>query len=200
MGQSSSSSSSHSSTGPPLTKTQALFFSLSKTFSPLSLQDYNEIFSSLAETNGPNDDSLKFWKEDTLTRYLEVPAKIGSLLFKSASYLAALPTLENVPVPLDREGLGVAVMVLTQRVPREVLTIKEINRLVFNSFAEIPVKHQDMKKETGEVEKCTAGIYGPQIPLSTMIELVLFLLSITTPQSLTISETTIVSTEPENRH
>ena len=40
-------------------------------------------------------------------------------------------------------------MVLTQRVPREVLTIKEINRLVFNSFAEIPVKHQDMKKETG---------------------------------------------------
>jgi len=111
-----------------------------------------------------------------------------------------LPTLENVPVPLDREGLGVAVMVLTQQVPGEVLTTMEINRLVFNSFAEIPVKQQDLKKQTAEVEKSTTGTYGPQIPVTTMIELILFLLSITTSQSLTSSETTIASTEPENRH
>ena len=197
MGQSSSST-NPSSTGPPLTKTQTLFRSLSKTLPPLSLQDYNEIFSSLADSTP--DTSLQFWKEDTLARYLELPGKIGSLLFKSTSYLAALPTLENVPVPLDHEGLGVAVMVLTQQIPSEVLTTREINRLVFNSFAEIPVRQQDEKKETGEAENSSTGTYGPRIHVSTMIELILFLLSITTSQSLTSSESAIASTEPENRH
>ena len=198
MGQSSSSS-TPSSTGPPLTKTQTLFRSLSKTLPPLSLQDYNEIFSSLADTKSTHDKSPQFWKEDTLARYLEVPAKIGSLLFKVTSYIAALPTLENVPVPLDREGLGVAVMVLTQQVPREVLTMREMTRLIFNSFGEISVGEKDMKMESGE-PKSTTGAYGPEISVSTMIELILFLLSITTSQSLTSSETTIAATEPQSRH
>jgi hypothetical protein len=52
---------------------------------------------------------VTYWKEHTLARFLEVPAKIGSVLFKSCSYLAALPTLDGVPVPLDKEGLGIAV-------------------------------------------------------------------------------------------
>ena len=178
------------------------------------MQDYNTIFSSLAESPSHVDD-LQFWKEDTLARFLEVPAKIGSLLFKSCSYLAALPTLENVPVPLDREGLGVAVMVLTQRVPRQVLTEREAHRLLFNSFAEVSSNVDSLKpkeKEKGgevETETETEGEtrqkrplsgYGPLIPVQTMTELILFLLSITTSSSMTSAETTLSTTSsPESR-
>src|SRR5271170_4090729 len=145
----------------PLTKTQQLFLSLSKTLPPLTLQDYNTIFSSLAESSAHND--ITYWKEDTLARYLQVPAKIGSLLFKSCSYLAALPTLDGVPVPLDKEGLGIAVMVLTQRVPKQVLTEREAQRILFNSFAEIPPNEPDKEDQEGEEghEKRPRSGYGP---------------------------------------
>src|SRR5271170_7955647 len=58
---------SQSSPPPPsLTKTQQLFLSLSKTLPPLTLQDYNTIFSSLAEST---NDNVTYWKEDTLARF-----------------------------------------------------------------------------------------------------------------------------------
>jgi hypothetical protein len=185
-----------SSVHPKLTKTQTLYASLSKTLPALSLQDYNSIFASLAETDG----ATTYWKEDTLARFLEVPPKIGSLLFKSTSYLAALPTLENVPVPLDKEGLGVALMVLTKRVPSEVLSSRELNRLLFNSFAESPPKpiNESKEKPTDEKSKIS-GIYGPQISVITMTELILFFLSITTSNPLSTAESTIATTEPSNR-
>jgi hypothetical protein len=183
---------------PALTKTQILFGSLSRTLPPLSLQDYNSIFATLAETDG----TTKFWKEDTLARFLEVPAKIGSLLFKSASYLAALPSFENVPVPLDREGLGIAVMVLTQRIPQEILTKQELTRLLFNSFAEVvsqpPSSSKEQDAENGG--KQSNVTYGPQISVVTMSELILFLLSVTTPNSLSSAESTIATTTSNNRH
>jgi hypothetical protein len=182
---------------PNLTKTQTLYASLSRTLPALSLQDYNSIFASLAETDGA---TTTYWKEDTLARFLEVPSKIGSLLFKSASYLAALPTLENVPVPLDKEGLGVAVVVLTQRVPTEVLTSRELNRLLFNSFAEAPPKPTDeLKEKITEKGVKASSIYGPQISVVTMTELILFFLSITTSNPLATAETTIATTTPSNR-
>ena len=112
--------------------------------------------------------------------------------------------MENVPVPLDRDGLGVAVMVLTQRVPEQVLTEREAQRLLFNSFAEVPPNapdKEDKEKEEGEtVEKRSSSVYGPQIPVQTMTELILFLLSITTSSSMTSAETTLSTTSsPETR-
>jgi hypothetical protein len=206
----------------PATKTAKLFHSLSKSLSPLSLQDYNNIFSSLAETSSPAaespatvaaaGDSVTYWKEDTLARYLEVPPRIGSLLFRSASYLAALPTLENVPAPLDRAGLGVATMVFTQRIPGEVLSVRELNRLLFNSFAEVPPRKplgsgqdkedkedKEQDEETGKAEITEEKGYGPQIPVSTMIELILFLLSISTSSSLITPSEIVSHTVPSNR-
>jgi hypothetical protein len=202
MGQ--SASHTPSATSPTLTKSQHLFLSLSKTLPPLSLQDYNTIFSSLADRS---DDQIEYWKEDTLSRFLEVPTKIGSLLFKSCSYLAALPSLEDVPVPLERERLGVAVMVLTQRVPNQVLTQRECNRLLFNSFAEVEgesfVKKEQPGEEEGEGKEGTqpSSSYGPQIPVNTMVNLILFLLSVTTASAITSPESTLSATSsPITRH
>ena len=194
----------------PANKTSKLFHSLSKSLSPLSLQDYNNIFSSLAESTADDAiqipaaaDKVVYWKEDSLARYLEVPAKIGSLLFKSASYLAALPTLENVPAPLDHDGLGVATMAYTQRIPGEVLSSRELNRLLFNSFAELPPRNPESTEEKeGLKEPNGAGKagrgYGPEISVSTMVELILFLLSITTSSALVTPSERISHTTPEN--
>jgi hypothetical protein len=102
--------------------------------------------------------------------------------------------LENVPAPLDREGLGVAVLLLTGRIPREVLTEKESSRLVFNSLAEIPPKHTE---KVDDISKTRS--YGPQISVITMQELILFLLSITTSTSLSTAEQTLTTTSPSNR-
>src|SRR5271156_43678 len=168
MGQSNSAPASVPSS---LTKSQAFYRSLSKTLPPLSVQDYDSIFASLAEAD--NTGEITYWTEDTLARFLEVPAKIGSLLFKSASYLAALPTLENVPAPLDKEGLGIAAILLTQQIPGEVLSQRELNRLLFNSFAEIPPKATDSETEKEKTEKSHRP-YGPQIPVTTMTSLILF--------------------------
>jgi hypothetical protein len=188
---------------PNLTKTQILFASLSRTLPPLALQDYNNIFTSLAETDG----QTTYWKEDTLARFLEVPAKLGSLLFKSVSYLAALPTLEGVPAVLDKEGLGVAVMVLTGRVPKDVLTEREVGRLIFNSFAENPTKRTGEGKEKGgdgkdddrEDGSLRNASYGPQISVATMQELILFLLSITTSASIATPSQTLSTATTINR-
>lgn len=194
MGQSHSSSSSPSR--PSLTKTQSLFLSLSKTLPPLSLRDYNSIFSSLAETNDIGVPT--YWKEDTFTQFLKVPPRAGSLLFKSARYLAALPNLEDSPASLDLEGLGVAVMVYTQRIPTEVLTHQEVNRVLFNSFAETPPKAEPSSKESEK--EIPHGKYSPYISLSAMNEIILFLLSITTSESFTSSESAPASTDPLDRH
>jgi hypothetical protein len=205
MGQSSSSSSSPTVVSTESqTKSQRLFASLSKTLPPLSQQDYSSIFNSLAETDDAS--IVKFWKEDSLARFLKVPPKVGSLLFKSASYLAALPALENVPVPLDYSGLGIAIMVLTQQIPEQVLTKRELTQLVFNSFADVtrtPTKDSSSKEEQNETsEMPNTTTYGPQISVSRMIELILFLLSHTyTPESFSASESHLASaTDPDNRH
>ena len=204
MGQWLSSSSSPSAASPETqTKTERLFASLFKALPPLSREDYTTIFDSLAA----RDDSptVRFWNEDTLTRFLEVPPKTGSLLFKSASYLAGLPTLENVPVPLDYAGLGIAVMVHAQQIPPQVLTRRELTRLVFNSFADItqnPAQvsssNEDQKQST-ETESTQTS--GPRISVSRMIELILFLLSHTyTTESFASSESHLSSTtDPANR-
>ena len=182
------------------TKIQPFYSVLAKTLPPLSIRDYESIFSSLADKD---DDAGLYWKEDTLSRFLEVPAEIGSIIFRSVSYLGALPTLEGVPVPLTKEALGIAMIVYTQNVPSQVLTSKEMGRLLFNSFAEIPPKQLNGKgKDTLQeknisIEKEKTG-YGPQIPVDTMIKLISFLLSITTPSSLSTSEKTIETLTPKN--
>ena len=188
---------------PTLTKTQALYAVLAKTLPPLTLQDYESIFASLAEHD---DEGGVYWKEDTLARFLEVPAEIGSLVFKSASYLAALPTLEGVPAVLTKEELGVAVMVYSQRVPTQVLSTREVSRLLFNSFAEIQPRQLGNKEKTSQNEKdapmekkSTTGTYGPQISVETMTKLISFLLTITTSSPVSTSETTVETLTPKNK-
>ena len=188
MGQSKSSTTSKSNAS--LTKTQTLFLSLSKSLSAFELQDYDSIFLSLAETEGANT----FWSEDTFVRFLDVPPKIGSLLFKSASYLASLPNVENAPVPLNREGLGIAVLILTQHVPADVFTKQEIHRLIFNSFADVPQQEESIDTS----EKLSKARYAPKVPIPKMTQLILFLLESATFQAPSTLESSHSSTT--NQH
>ena len=108
-------------------------------------------------------------------------------------------------MPLDREGLGVAVMVFTQRMPKQVLSERELHRLLFNSFAEVPPKElamqekeEDTKMEEGEKQPSSG--YGPRIPVESMTELILFLLAITTSSTMTSAETPLSNTSsPQSR-
>jgi len=104
-------------------------------------------------------------------------------------------------VPLDRDGLGVAVLVLTQRVPRPVLSKREAQKLLFNSFAEVlpnETRKEDKdgggEKVVGGLEKRPSSAYGPQIPVQTITELILFSLSITTSSTMMSSEATLLKT------
>ena len=191
-----------SSPAPPtrrvLTKTQTLFFSLAKGLPPLTLQDYDTIFAFYAETDSP-DAHIKYWTEGTLETFLDVPTNIGSLLYKSASYLAALPNVENSPASLDRESLGLAVLFLTQRIPKETIPTKDLNRLLFNSFAELPPELNDPWKDPSEGGKVPTWTIGTQILVSSMLELIQYLLSISTSESLVTSESVAVATSPKNR-
>jgi hypothetical protein len=182
-----------------LSKGEALYLSLSKTLSPLCVEDFQAIFSTLADTDGSTP---PFWKQETLASFLDVPARIGSLLFRSASYLAALPTLEGVPALLTLEGLGIAVMVYTQQIPKEVLTTRELTRLLFNSFSDVPNRHSGYLSTDESGEKAPSSIrstYGPQISLATMNDLVLFLLASTTSDSVGSSKSKLPTATPSNR-
>jgi hypothetical protein len=184
---------------PVLSKGEALYLSLFKTLSPLCVEDFKATFSTFAETDGS---TRPFWKEDAFTKFLDVPARIGSLLFRSASYLAALPNLEGVPALLTLEGLGIAVMVYTQQIPKEVLTTREWTRLLFNSFSEVPNRQGSYLPTDGSGEKnpgSTKSTYGPQISLSTMNDLVLFLLANATTNSIDSSEIKPPADTPSNR-
>ena len=79
---------------------------------------------------------------------------------------------------------------------------------MFNSFADVPINQPHSMKEASETPSDKDGTetekkevtYGPQMSLVTLTDLVLFLLSFTTPHTLTTSESTLATTTTTNRH
>ncbi|ODQ51249.1 hypothetical protein SAICODRAFT_67157 [Saitoella complicata NRRL Y-17804] len=99
-----------------------------------SLEAYclKDVFTSLADT----EDGMMYWTEDTFIKFLEIPDSTGasSLLFKSASYLAAFPYPNMAPAPLSLEGLAKVIAIYTGRST----AIKgDLSKTIFSSFAVI---------------------------------------------------------------
>lgn len=94
----------------------------------------NDVFKGLAD----QQDSIRYLKEDTLARFLEIPDILGAspVLFQMVSYVGAFPFLNEAPVVLELQHLIMVIVIMTNRY-RRVLAKGSADRtkLLFRSLA-----------------------------------------------------------------
>ncbi|EXM03109.1 Restriction of telomere capping protein 5 [Fusarium odoratissimum] len=107
---------------------------MKKCFTSLELYSLRDVFKSLAD----QQDSIKYLKEDTIARYLEIPDILGTspVIFQMVSYIGAFPFLQNAPVVLEFQRMIMVVVIMTERY-RTVLARGSSDRtkLLFKSLA-----------------------------------------------------------------
>ncbi|TVY72890.1 Restriction of telomere capping protein 5 [Fusarium oxysporum f. sp. cubense] len=107
---------------------------MKKCFTSLELYSLRDVFKSLAD----QQDSIKYLKEDTIARYLEIPDILGTspIIFQMASYIGAFPFLQDAPVVLEFQRMIMVVVIMTERC-RTVLARGSSDRtkLLFKSLA-----------------------------------------------------------------
>ncbi|KAM5384513.1 hypothetical protein ACJZ2D_001549 [Fusarium nematophilum] len=93
-----------------------------KCFTSLEFYSLKDVFKSLAD----QQDSIRYLKEDTISRYLEIPDILGAspVVFQMVSYLGAFPFLHDAPVVLELPRMIMVVVIMTERY-RKLLDIKE---------------------------------------------------------------------------
>lgn len=112
---------------------QALRFK-DKCFTSLEYYSLKDVFKTLADHQG----SVRYLKEDTVARYLEIPDILGAspVVFQMVSCLGAFPFLQEAPVVLELPPLIMVVVIMTERY-RRVLAKGSADRtkLLFKSLA-----------------------------------------------------------------
>ncbi|EXK33291.1 hypothetical protein FOXG_06103 [Fusarium oxysporum f. sp. lycopersici 4287] len=107
---------------------------MKKCFTSLELYSLRDVFKSLAD----QQDSIKYLKEDTIARYLEIPDILGTspVIFQMVSYIGAFPFLRDAPVVLEFQRMIMVVVIMTERY-RTVLARGSSDRtkLLFKSLA-----------------------------------------------------------------
>ncbi|RKL47773.1 Restriction of telomere capping protein 5 [Fusarium proliferatum] len=107
---------------------------MKKCFTSLELYSLRDVFKSLAD----QQDSIKYLKEDTIARYLEIPDILGTspVIFQMVSYIGAFPFLQDAPVVLEFQRMIMVVVIMTERY-RTVLARGSSDRtkLLFKSLA-----------------------------------------------------------------
>ncbi|KAK4097108.1 hypothetical protein N658DRAFT_489475 [Parathielavia hyrcaniae] len=105
-----------------------------KCFTSLELYSFRDVFQSLADS----EQQLRFLKENTIARFLEIPDLLGvsPVLFQMMSCIGAFPFLEDAPAVLGLEQMVMVVTILTERY-RRVLARGAMDRkkLLFKSLA-----------------------------------------------------------------
>lgn len=124
-----------------------------------------DVFNSLAD----QQDAIKYLKEDTLARYLEIPDILGAspIIFQMVSYLGAFPFLQDAPAVLELPQLTVVIILLTERY-RKVLAKGPTDRikLLFRSLAVYDRRNSTEdrptveKEENGSAEKSNSQAAG----------------------------------------
>lgn len=109
-----------------------------KQFSAIEIYWFKKIFQGLAD----QESAIAYWKEDSLLRYLEIPdiesGRVGSLIFKSASYLAGFPFVSTLsPAPLTAENLIKVLALYDGRYKGLLKEDYDVLRLLFASFATV---------------------------------------------------------------
>lgn len=88
----------------------------SKCFSPLELSHLKDNFKTLADQT----DGVKYWKEETLCRFLCLPDAIGAgpIIYQMASNLGAFPFPSLAPSILTLEAMVKVIVIMTERYSR----------------------------------------------------------------------------------
>ncbi|KAF7549175.1 hypothetical protein G7Z17_g6576 [Cylindrodendrum hubeiense] len=105
-----------------------------KCFTSLEFYSLKDVFKSLAD----HQDTMKYLKEDTIARYLEIPDILHAspVIFQMVSYLGAFPFLQDAPVVLELPQMIMVVVIMTERY-KKVLAGGSTDRtkLLFKSMA-----------------------------------------------------------------
>lgn len=105
-----------------------------KCFSPLEVTHFKDIFRSLAD----EQDGIRYWKEETLCRFLALPDSlgVGALVYQMASYLGSFPFPSLAPSILTMEALLKVVVIMTERYGKILKRGKaDRHKLLFRSLA-----------------------------------------------------------------
>lgn len=105
-----------------------------KCFTQLEITHFKDIFRSLAD----DQDGIRYWKEDTLCRFLVLPDSLnsGPLIYQMATYLGAFPFPSLAPSILTFEAMLKVVVIMTQRYGKVLSKGKaDRNKLLFRSLA-----------------------------------------------------------------
>ncbi|KAK2017105.1 restriction of telomere capping protein 5 [Colletotrichum eremochloae] len=120
-----------------------------KCFTSLEVYSFKDVFKSLAD----NQDGIRYLKEDTLARFLEIPdiLHVSPVVFQMVSYIGAFPFLQNAPAVLGLDQMLMVVVIMTKRHKR-VLAKGATDRakLIFKSLA---VHDRAASEAAGAVEK-----------------------------------------------
>ncbi|KAH8734566.1 restriction of telomere capping protein 5 [Ilyonectria robusta] len=113
-----------------------------KCFTSLEFYSLKDVFKSLAD----HQDTMKYLKEDTIARYLEIPDILHAspVIFQMVSYLGAFPFLHDAPAVLELPQLIMVVVIMTERY-KKVLARGSTDRtkLLFKSMAVYDRKPSD---------------------------------------------------------
>lgn len=105
-----------------------------KCFTQLEITHFKDIFRSLAD----DQDGIRYWKEDTLCRFLVLPDSLnsGPLIYQMATYLGAFPFPSLAPSILTFEAMLKVVVIMTERYGKVLSKGKaDRNKLLFRSLA-----------------------------------------------------------------
>lgn len=140
---------------------------MKKCFNSLELYSLRDVFKSLAD----QQDSIKYLKEDTIARYLEIPDILGTspVIFQMVSYIGAFPFLQDAPAVLEFQRMIMVVVIMTERY-KTVLARGSSDRtkLLFKSLAVFDRKMSEAgaHSDTSHVEskddqkKAMSGVAG----------------------------------------
>ncbi|KFA48890.1 hypothetical protein S40293_02545 [Stachybotrys chartarum IBT 40293] len=104
-----------------------------KCFTSLELYSLRDVFKSLAD----QQDSMRYIKEDTLARFLEIPDILGAspVVFQMVSFLGSFPFLQDAPVILEMPQLIMVIVIMTERYRRVLAKSSDRTKLLFKSLA-----------------------------------------------------------------
>jgi len=133
-------------------------------FTSLELYSFKDVFHSLAD----HQDSIAYFKEDTIARFLEIPDILGasSIIFQMLSYLGAFPFGQDAPAVLGFEQLIMVIVIMTERYSKVLKKgSRDRAKLLFRSLAVYDRKESNAAenqptantKVEGEIRSHAAG-------------------------------------------
>lgn len=113
-----------------------------KCFTPLEIYCFKEVFKSLCDEQS----GIKYWTEDSLSKYLEIPDAIGAkaVLYQMVTFLGAFPLPSQAPCIVTRENLLKVVTLMTARYEKVLKRKQDRLRLFYGSLAVMDRRASDV--------------------------------------------------------